>query len=279
MPIQFSPGGSGTVTSVSVTTANGVSGSVATATTTPAISLTLGAITPTTVNGNTLTTGTGTLTLGASKTATISNTLTFTGTDASSVAFGAGGTVIYSGGALGSATATTQAQADNSTKVATTAYVDRVGVQQIVSTITGAVATGTTTIPADDTIPQNTEGNQYMSLSITPKSATSKLLIQVVIAAIGTSNATPLNSVLTAALFQDSTANALAVSGIVPDAISATQQITISYVMVSGTTSATTFKVRAGYGAAGTTTFNGSGGGRLYGGALASSIIIQEIGS
>lgn len=41
--------GSGTVTSVSVTTANGVSGVVATPTTTPAITLTLGAITPTTV--------------------------------------------------------------------------------------------------------------------------------------------------------------------------------------------------------------------------------------
>ena len=44
-------GGSGTVTTVSVATANGVSGSVANATTTPAITLTLGAITPTTVNG------------------------------------------------------------------------------------------------------------------------------------------------------------------------------------------------------------------------------------
>jgi hypothetical protein len=44
-----SAGGSGTVTSVSVTTANGVSGTVATSTTTPAISLTLGAITPTSV--------------------------------------------------------------------------------------------------------------------------------------------------------------------------------------------------------------------------------------
>jgi hypothetical protein len=39
----------GTVTSVSVVTANGVSGSVATATTTPAITVTLGAITPTSV--------------------------------------------------------------------------------------------------------------------------------------------------------------------------------------------------------------------------------------
>lgn len=42
-------GGAGTVTSVSVTTANGVSGSVATATTTPAITLNLGAITPASV--------------------------------------------------------------------------------------------------------------------------------------------------------------------------------------------------------------------------------------
>lgn len=41
--------GSGTVTQVSVTTANGVSGTVATDTTTPAISLTLGAITPSSV--------------------------------------------------------------------------------------------------------------------------------------------------------------------------------------------------------------------------------------
>lgn len=52
-----SPGGSGTVTSVSVTTANGVSGTVATATTTPAISLSLGAITPTSVAASGTVTG------------------------------------------------------------------------------------------------------------------------------------------------------------------------------------------------------------------------------
>src|SRR3989344_1699854 len=54
--------GTGTVISVSVVTANGVSGSVATATTTPAITLTLGAITPTSVNGNIFTTGSSTYT-------------------------------------------------------------------------------------------------------------------------------------------------------------------------------------------------------------------------
>lgn len=49
--------GVGSVTSVSVTTANGVSGTVATATTTPAISLTLGAITPTSVAASGAVTG------------------------------------------------------------------------------------------------------------------------------------------------------------------------------------------------------------------------------
>lgn len=49
---QLNAKGAGTVTSVSVTTANGVSGTVATATTTPAISLALGAITPTSVNAS-----------------------------------------------------------------------------------------------------------------------------------------------------------------------------------------------------------------------------------
>lgn len=42
-----------------------------------------------------------TLTIAEGKTVTINNTLTFSGTDSSSVAFGAGGTVLYNGGALG----------------------------------------------------------------------------------------------------------------------------------------------------------------------------------
>lgn len=53
-------GTGGTVTTLSVVTANGVSGSVANPTTTPAITLSLGAITPTTVNGITLS-GSGSL--------------------------------------------------------------------------------------------------------------------------------------------------------------------------------------------------------------------------
>ena len=62
-----------------------------------------GNVTAGTVNKVTVTApATGsTLTIADGKTLTASNTLTFTGTDASSVAFGAGGTVAYTGGALG----------------------------------------------------------------------------------------------------------------------------------------------------------------------------------
>ena len=65
----------GTVTTVSVTTANGVSGSVANATTTPAITFTLGAITPTSVNGITLS-GSSTPTLTVTGTTAVSGTNT-----------------------------------------------------------------------------------------------------------------------------------------------------------------------------------------------------------
>lgn len=67
--------GTGTVTTVSVVTANGVSGSVANPTTTPAITLTLGAITPTTVNSITLS-GSATPTLAVTGTSAISGTNT-----------------------------------------------------------------------------------------------------------------------------------------------------------------------------------------------------------
>jgi hypothetical protein len=73
--------GAGTVTSVSVSTANGISGVVANPTTTPAITLTLGAITPTTVNGLTISSTTGTFTLTNGKTLSVAKTMSLTAAD------------------------------------------------------------------------------------------------------------------------------------------------------------------------------------------------------
>ena len=146
-------------------------------------------------------------------------------------------------------------------------------VVQVVTTQTGEVATGTTTVPLDDTIPQNTEGTEFMTLAITPTSATSKLKIDVVF--IGCYSA---DAVLALMLFQDSTANALACNYIWSGGGNTRNTpMYLSHTMTAGTTSATTFKIRAGGDNAGTLSFNGRNGSRQYGGTLASSISITEI--
>lgn len=71
---------------------NGTSGSGA------VVLVTSATIVPTTVDGLTISPTTGTFTLTNAKTLSVSNTLTFTGTDTSSVAFGTGGTVLYTNG-------------------------------------------------------------------------------------------------------------------------------------------------------------------------------------
>ena len=144
-------------------------------------------------------------------------------------------------------------------------------VVQVVNTQTGAVSTGTTVMVDDDTIPQNTEGNELMTLAITPTSATNKLKIDVVV-----QGGEGANQVIVTALFQDSTANALAAmrqdGGAGKDTL-----CTFTHYMTAGTTSSTTFKVRAGLCSDGTYTFNGLTSSRKLGGVMASSITITEI--
>ena len=143
---------------------------------------------------------------------------------------------------------------------------------QEVNTQTGAVATGTTTIPMDDTIPQNTEGTEFMTLAITPTSSTNKLKIESVFN-VGRSAA----GHIVAALFQDTTADALAAVAVYAETGDGMRQLVVTHYMTAGTTSATTFKVRAGPTSAATITFNGTGAARRMGGVMASSITISEI--
>lgn len=147
-------------------------------------------------------------------------------------------------------------------------------IAQVVKTQTGAVATGSTVMVNDDTIPQNTEGDEYMTLAITPTNTSSVLVINVVWN--GTNSSAGTNTMV-AALFQDSTAGALAAVAKLFTANGNSDQIVFTHTMTAGTTSATTFKVRVGGVAAGTTTFNGSAGARKLGGVMASSITITEI--
>jgi hypothetical protein len=141
---------------------------------------------------------------------------------------------------------------------------------QVQTSAVSAVATGTTVIPVDDTIPQITEGDQYMTLAITPVNVNSTLEIDILFNA-STSGGGPI----LAALFQDATANALA--AFIIQQATGTGGVThvLKHVMTAGTTSATTFRIRAG-GTAGTLTFNGASGVRQFGGVMASRITIKE---
>ena len=162
----------------------------------------------------------------------------------------------------------------NATVTGTLTFPPNAGqVLQVVNFQTGEYNSGTTVIPSDDTIPQNTEGTEFMTLAITPTSASSKLLIQVS-ALLGSSS----SYWVTGALFQDNTADALAGAFYYEPSGNATKELTLRHYMTAGTTSTTTFKFRAGIQAApGIVYFNGSASGRYLGGVAASSITITEI--
>jgi hypothetical protein len=134
------------------------------------------------------------------------------------------------------------------------------------------MVSGSTLIPNDNTIPQNTEGVEVMTLAFTPTSATSELLIQVNIF-MGHSAAGTFHTI---ALFQDTTANALRATNSYHSQANKTNNYMMNHLMVAGTTSSTTFKVRLGAPDTGSVYFNGDSASVRYGGVSASSIMIME---
>ena len=139
---------------------------------------------------------------------------------------------------------------------------------------TVALDTTATQLPRDDTIPQNDEGKEFMSLAITPISSSSDLIIETEL-----NLDTTVTNYMTVALFQDSTANAISAVYIHMSGAQHTKRIHLKFKMTAGTTSSTTFKVRAGLNASGTVTLNGTNSSRLLGGVCTSYMQITEIGA
>ena len=146
-------------------------------------------------------------------------------------------------------------------------------IQQIVYNKQTGIISGTGIFPIDDTIPQISEGNSAsMDLAITPSSASNKLLIQVSIATSSSSGGGCVG-----ALFQDSTANALACSYSYNHHTDyPIGTVAFAHDMSAGTTSLTTFKVRFGSHVGISFLNNQSAGNRAYGGTCTSSITIFE---
>lgn len=143
-------------------------------------------------------------------------------------------------------------------------------VLQRVRSVSAAFLTSGATIPVDDTIPQITEGVEILTATITPQSSDSILRFTADVKACPPGG----GFTVTLALHQADIADALAVSALQTAAIPT--PLYLNHEMIAATTSAVTFSIRIGANGA----VFGVNGGRfasLYGGALASSFLIEEI--
>ena len=134
-------------------------------------------------------------------------------------------------------------------------------------------ATGTGTIPVDNTIPQNTEGNFFISHTIQPKSECNMLRITA-----GLNLAISTTNTLTTALFRDSNADALTVVANGGQAAAGTLlRANLQWFEQSLTTSLTTYKIRAGDSSAGTTYYNRLSSGDVFNHTYFSFLQIEEL--
>ena len=127
-------------------------------------------------------------------------------------------------------------------------------------------------IPWDNTIPQNTEGYQITTATITPNNASNQLVI------IFTMNFSVNNgaAVVPVALFQDSGVNAIAANWANFNPVTGMGKAEMFFQLTAGTTSATTIKIRAGVSNSAHTLYvNGNPAGQMLGGV--SNIVMQVI--
>jgi hypothetical protein len=143
-------------------------------------------------------------------------------------------------------------------------------VVQVVHATTNATTDIANNIPSDNTIPQNTEGSEILTATITPSSSTNKVLVSAVV------NGTTISAVTyNVAIFKDSVANAISASRNYGEGY--TYQSVVLYYDSPATTSAVTYKVRCGA-SSGTFYLNQNNGDvGLFGGACNSTLTLTEI--
>jgi hypothetical protein len=128
-------------------------------------------------------------------------------------------------------------------------------------------------IPGDDTIPKITEGTEIISLPFTPKSVTNKLRVRF------RGNVTHSGANYAAAcLFLNPAVDALCTAVVRVTAANEIKELAFDHEFVPGVTSSITLSVRAGpIDGVGTIYFNGITTGRLFGGTMAATLIIEEV--
>ena len=145
-------------------------------------------------------------------------------------------------------------------------------VVQVAHTVYTTPSTGSTIFPLDNTIPQNTEGDEFYTVNITPTNALNILYIEIFVAAGRGSSVTQSG----VGLFQDSIAGALAVASHSSDTGNGAIPMALKHRMVAGTTNQITFKVRAGDSNSSNFTINRTNT-QMYGGVWGSTITVTEV--
>jgi len=187
---------------------------------------------------------------------------------ANSVILGNGSSAL-SGNLVAPGTSGNVLTSNGTTWTSASAKVDQI----VVSSTTSPISVGGTVIPLDNTVPQSTEGTEVLTVTITPKSATSTLIINCSFGVVSPSD----GRTFTIALFQDSGANAIHAQTFV---VGAGQNIGafMMFTKTSGTTSATTFKVRLGPNVAVSAYVNANSSGTgFFGGVCNTTLTVTEI--
>lgn len=129
-------------------------------------------------------------------------------------------------------------------------------------------------IPVDNTIPQNTEGTQILSATITPKSTSNKIRVRF----MGQYGVAGAAQPVSAALFKDSAANAICATYVVAENTAQwSDQIVLSHEDSPASVSAITYKLRVGC-ASGNMWINADGAGSpVFGGTSRATLVVEEI--
>ena len=144
---------------------------------------------------------------------------------------------------------------------------------QYVEYRTADYAALTSIIPYDDSVPKSSSGTAWIEIAITPKSATTILLIEMGGHQGGSAGTTIVN-----ALFKDSDTYAISAGAYYNSSGDTIAENTIlKHRMVSGTTNPITFKWRAGPASAVTVYMNGYAAARRFGGVASCYISVTEI--
>lgn len=148
------------------------------------------------------------------------------------------------------------------------------GIAQVVRDTDATYSSITTDLPVDNSVPQITEGDEILSVAITPKAATSTLRIRFS-ASVGASSAGQVG----AGLFVDATAAALNADGVRVNSAAGTAKLYIEHTVSAASTSARTYRIRVGPDAGGPATafVNGDNTGRLFGGVSLATLEVEEI--